>query len=370
MGECVNITEVTRRDIIDYLISREKPFSGRLGEVEFLERIWDLASMPSTDRRFSDAHGDIWQHRINNSDWDDHHLLCTYLELLKCEDETFTKFLENCIHPFVVPDKEELNDLLTIFNEALKRDGFVLREASRLSGKAVYKAMKLKSGVRGSVKNLIFAANGPKPEIVLIDSVNNDIQIVQNEQYCLVYDKPILERGLLWADLIEWWIELRHITSQPRETQEKQLYWRLLASLASPPERLLYRTYYQHFLPTLGVAVPALVPQVYLHYDPKTINQLPKGKRLVRQRMDFLLLFSNHERIVLEVDGQQHYSVNNKANPGLYGEMVAEDRRLRLAGYEMYRFGGYELREEDKGKAVTTLIEFFEALFNFHSVKR
>jgi hypothetical protein len=36
MEECVNITEVSRRDIIDYLISREKPFSGRLGELEFL----------------------------------------------------------------------------------------------------------------------------------------------------------------------------------------------------------------------------------------------------------------------------------------------------------------------------------------------
>src|SRR6266700_3595230 len=164
----MNITEVTRRDIIDYLVSREKPFSGRLGELDFLERIWDLSSMPSTDPRFSDAHWDIWQHRIRNADWDDHYLLYTCLELLRCDDETFTKFLENCIHPLIVPDKEELNELLTLFNESLRRDGFVLREASRLSGKPVYKAMKLKSGVRGSVKNLIFAADGPKPEIVLI----------------------------------------------------------------------------------------------------------------------------------------------------------------------------------------------------------
>ncbi|MGW2892953.1 hypothetical protein ACWDDN_48215 [Streptomyces griseoruber] len=30
------------------------------------------------------------------------------------------------------------------------------------------------------------------------------------------------------------------------------------------------------------------------------------------------------------------------AVPRLYTEMVAEDRRLRLAGYEIYRFGGWE----------------------------
>ncbi len=364
----MNITEVTRRDILDYLIASNTTFSGKLDELEFLGRIWDLSSMPSIDSRFDDAYRDIWQHRINNNDWDDHYLLCTRLDLLKCDDKTFIKFLENCIHPSVQPDKEQTSLLASVFNDCLQHDGYALQEVSQISGKPVYRGMWLKGGVQGKVKNLIFAAKGPKPEIILIDSVNNDIQIVQNEQYCLVYDKPILERGLLWADLIEWWGELRHITSQPRETQEKQLYRRLLASLASPPEILLFRTFYKHFLPTLGDTVPALVPQVYLHYDPKTASQLPKGKRLVRQRMDFLLLFSNHERIVLEVDGKQHYSVNNEANPNLYAEMVAEDRRLRLAGYEIYRFGGYELREEEK--AETMLVEFFEALFNLHSVKR
>jgi hypothetical protein len=41
--------------------------------------------------------------------------------------------------------------------------------------------------------------------------------------------------------------------------------------------------------------------------------------------MDFLLLFSNHIRVVLEVDGQQHYSVDGKASPQLYTEMVVVD---------------------------------------------
>ncbi|HEX5200331.1 MAG TPA: hypothetical protein VFW27_10375 [Actinoplanes sp.] len=33
------------------------------------------------------------------------------------------------------------------------------------------------------------------------------------------------------------------------------------------------------------------------------------------------------------------------ASPRRYAEMVAEDRALRLRGYEVYRFGGYELLE-------------------------
>ena len=38
-------------------------------------------------------------------------------------------------------------------------------------------------GVEGNTKNLIFAANGPKPDIVLRDAMSNDIEIVANSEY-------------------------------------------------------------------------------------------------------------------------------------------------------------------------------------------
>ncbi len=60
--------------------------------------------------------------------------------------------------------------------------------------------------------------------------------------------------------------------------------------------------------------------------------------------MDFLLLYSDRRRVVVEVDGRQHYADDDgKANATLYAQMVAEDRRMRLAGYEVYRFGGKEV---------------------------
>ena len=369
----MNITEVTRREILDYFITSKITFSGKLEELEFLGRIWNLSDMPSWDGRFDTAYTDIRQHRINNYDWEDHYLLCTRLDLLKCEDETFAKFLENCVHPLVQPNKKQVSQLVSYINNCLRHDGYILREASEISGKPVYKLTQLKSGVPGSVKNLIFAANGPKPEIILADAVSNDIKIVENEQYCLVYDKPILERGLLWNDLLAWWQERQsNALSSPSKLQSSLLQ-RLLASLSkdSPPERLLFQAYYRHFLSDFGGDLPALIPQVYLHYDQKTIHQLVQSQRdqhLIRQRMDFLLLFSNHTRIVLEVDGQQHYSANGKAHTGLYAQMVAEDRRIRLQGYEIYRFGGAELQDAEQGKL--TVINFFNALFQQHSIKK
>jgi hypothetical protein len=72
--EFMNITEVTRRDILDYLLIRESAYHGRLDVVTFLKRVFDLSSMPSTDGRFQNAEGDIWQHMVNNYDWTDEYL--------------------------------------------------------------------------------------------------------------------------------------------------------------------------------------------------------------------------------------------------------------------------------------------------------
>ncbi|SFT84738.1 Protein of unknown function [Actinopolyspora lacussalsi subsp. righensis] len=75
--------------------------------------------------------------------------------------------------------------------------------------------------------------------------------------------------------------------------------------------------------------------------------------------MDFLILFSSRHRVVIEVDGKQHYADGDKASPALYSETVAEDRWLRLAGYEVYRFGGAELI---KDRANKVLADFFDQL--------
>lgn len=124
----------------------------------------------------------------------------------------------------------------------------------------------------------------------------------------------------------------------------------------SEAEQLLF-TEYCRLYKTNGFDTPALVPQVYLHYDPYT------PRTLVRQRMDFLLLLPGRRRVVLEVDGIQHYAdPQRRAAPDRYAQMAAEDRKLRLAGYEVYRFGGHEF--DDRDGACSILAEFFSALLN------
>jgi very-short-patch-repair endonuclease len=221
-------------------------------------------------------------------------------------------------------------------------------------------------GVHGELKNLIFAAHGPKPRIVLRDAINNVIEIVEHADKCLVYDRPLDEGGLSWGDLTAWWTDT---TPAAGPDPARSLFMRLQASVTSPVERVLFREYATRYGGAGGDAVPALLPQIYLHYDPYTVRELAvsEGQVLKRQRMDFLMLFADRSRVVIEVDGKQHYADGELASTRRYAEMVSEDRRLRLTGYEVYRFGGAELSPNDPA-APQLVCRFFDRLISRHGV--
>jgi very-short-patch-repair endonuclease len=111
--------------------------------------------------------------------------------------------------------------------------------------------------------------------------------------------------------------------------------------------------------------LPALLPEVWLHWDPRTVQKRGQDA-LLRFRMDFLMLLPGSIRVVIEVDGRHHYADNTGiADTSRYAAMMAADRELRLAGYDIYRFGAVELSGE-RGYTVAT--EFFEGLFKLHHV--
>lgn len=135
----MQITEITRRDIVDAIHIENVNWCGRLEEPAFLSRLFDLSSLPSTDGRFRDAAGDIWQHRINNSDWDEDWVFYdSRFNLKNGDDETFLRFLCETIHPVVRPDATEAERLCQLYNQYLKNDGFQIVEKTRISGKPVF----------------------------------------------------------------------------------------------------------------------------------------------------------------------------------------------------------------------------------------
>jgi len=212
-------------------------------------------------------------------------------------------------------------------------------------------------GVRGDLKNLIFAATGPKPKIVLRDAINNDLEIVGNARHCLVYDRPLPGTGLTWRQLTAWWARSDSLPGGQERAEAVSLYRRLMASMGNDAERFIFDRYCARY-GTYGFDIPALIPQVYLNYDPYTRRS---GGTLSRQRIDFLLLLPHQRRVIIELDGIQHYAdQGGRAAPERYAQMVAADRELRLAGYEIYRFGGHELAS--RKEASQLLDKFFASL--------
>lgn len=244
------------------------------------------------------------------------------------------------------------DDLLDLAREV--HEEYPTDELAMLVGSPGYR------GVDGELKNLIFAADGPKPRIVLKDAVNNTIDIVENADKCLVYDRPLAENGLSWRELVAWWTAEHDPSAETERDAARHLYNRLRASMGdNEAEQFLFAEYGQRYGGTLGFDRPALIPQIYLHYDPYTKWT---GATLFRQRMDFLMLLPGRRRVVLEIDGKQHYARGDgAADPRRYAEMVAADRELTLAGYEVYRFGGQDLVDRDAASAM--LDRFFNALF-------
>ncbi|MFE2140604.1 hypothetical protein ACFXA3_02390 [Streptomyces sp. NPDC059456] len=216
-------------------------------------------------------------------------------------------------------------------------------------------------GLRGELRNLIFAAT-QKPEIVWRDVAGGVIEITRNKAYCLLYDRPVRAEGLTWGELGKWWRLQDGMYGMPQDARSQALLTRLRSSL-NTPEQLLLDSYWECSIERGFDDCPALLPLVYLHYDPLAQhqrNQRLEGRVLTRQRMDFLMLAPGGRRYILELDGKEHYSRDGKAAPDLYADMVREDRRIRLQGYEVYRFGGAEFVDPQAAKIM--LQAFFDQL--------
>ena len=162
------ITDVTRQDIID--IIRDGvwipfdvpqfdsdsgtwidghtiwiPVYGRLTELDFLERLYDLDHMPSRDSRFTNARDDIWQHTVNNNDWDDFWYFSDgRFNLSKGGDDSYLlHFICEMLHPAVRDEKTQWKTYLEKFNELLKPDGYRIVPVRKISGRDVFEPQEI-----------------------------------------------------------------------------------------------------------------------------------------------------------------------------------------------------------------------------------
>jgi len=107
----VDISEVTRMALLDELALSPHHWAGRMEEPAFLARLFDLEALPSTDSRYQNAFGDIYQHRINNHDWE-HDWVFTDPRFDLDDDRVLLRFLAETLHPLVRTDQADVAELL------------------------------------------------------------------------------------------------------------------------------------------------------------------------------------------------------------------------------------------------------------------
>ena len=139
------ISRSTRQNIIDGLKIDQVAWSGRLEEVEFLQRIYDLEALPSSDERFKNAARDIWQHRVNNpTDWPDDWIYDdARFNLLQGPTDTFLRFICEMVHPVVRPDRNEALKLVQHFNDQLRIEGWTLVIEEKIAGRPRFVAKQI-----------------------------------------------------------------------------------------------------------------------------------------------------------------------------------------------------------------------------------
>lgn len=128
-------------DIEEFFDSKRIKYGyyGKLSEIDFLKRIYDLKSLQSFDNRFDDAEGDIWQHTINSDDYEDGWIFeDDRFELLNGDDEVLLKFLCAVFHPAVRFEAGYWKEFLDAVNGFLRNDGYELYPESKISGRDVY----------------------------------------------------------------------------------------------------------------------------------------------------------------------------------------------------------------------------------------
>ena len=212
----------------------------------------------------------IQQHVIRNpEDWSVVELF-DELGAFACSSQRFRGFIEALAGPAARPDEASQRAFVSVANSVLAPHGFELIETAEVDGYPDFSFVRRGDSGRERPKNLIFASS-KKPDLRFRDAVDNDVEIVTGKDEVLVYDEPTRD-ALLWQDLQAWWSRRQAI--EDATLAKQSLYRRLWACLpeTSPPQRLLFRTFFQHFGDRVH-GLPALIPEVWLHYDPKTIRE-------------------------------------------------------------------------------------------------
>ena len=196
---------------------------------------------------------DIERHYDCYNDWNINRLFFSEMHLLEVSDALFIKFCEEYLNPiYNRKERVEKDDGdWIIVDRTLQCERIINNELGRVdlevelsiseNGLSVHKIKNKVQYPSEDIKNIIFAANAKKPDIVIDNALENSVKIIDVGD-ALVYSDGIPEDGITWRRLVNWYKQY-----EANETQ-KALARKLVSSLDSKPEKLFFKTYIEYIL--------------------------------------------------------------------------------------------------------------------------
>ncbi|MBE9222613.1 hypothetical protein IQ215_07870 [Cyanobacterium stanieri LEGE 03274] len=231
------ITEVTRRQIAK-LFDKEFNYWGddeeNDDEIKFLERLYELEELPSNDGRFENAKDNNWifkdeddRFNLNNGN-DDKYLL---------------KFLCEILHP-AIREPDNVQNLLTIYNNILSVDGYKIIEVDKLSNLPIFGFCEINNQIDSSnnilmkpIQKILFGSpgTGKSYQIRQIAQEQLDIQIDKITKTSPNIVKAVFHPEYSYADFMGKLLPFSQKSS------------------------VIYKFYPGHFLKILGKAYKSLI---------------------------------------------------------------------------------------------------------------
>jgi hypothetical protein len=135
----MKIPQEIRADILRYLKLAPVPLPDGEDGLSLWDDLFNLSKLPSSDSRFSDAHGDAWQHTVNNYDWDPDWILTdSRINILSLPDVIFAKFVDGIVN-WNMNEPQRQAPVVDRLNSVLRPRGFELIKARSLGEFSEYR---------------------------------------------------------------------------------------------------------------------------------------------------------------------------------------------------------------------------------------
>lgn len=127
----MEISRKIKLALFQALIKEDKVFSAMSGDdtMKFLDSIWNLRGLPSTDARYTNAYDDVHKHIVLNDDWTNEELFLEHLKLLD-DDTIYNKYIESIVSPQYRNNSDDIKKYVLLVNSYIEDEGLILYSLS------------------------------------------------------------------------------------------------------------------------------------------------------------------------------------------------------------------------------------------------